>query len=159
LVWKVINLGTFIFLQVRIVKPTLERLIKQGETSSFYKLLNMKIEEVRDSYARLSIRVEKKHIQFLETVHGGVVASLADSAAAWAVYGSSDLMGIPVTVEMKINFLKPVRSGKIVAEARNVHEGSRIFVSDVEVKNGKGDLVAKSLVTYYLLRDKGNKKS
>lgn len=136
------------------MQPTLETLIKRGENSPFYQLLSMKIEEVRDNYARISIKIEKKHIQFLETVHGGVIASLADSAAAWAVYGSSNLKGIPVTVEMKINFLKPVKSGKLVAEARNIHGGSRIFVSDVEVKNGKGNLVAKSLVTYYLLKHK-----
>jgi len=136
------------------MQPTLETLIKRGENSPFYQLLSIKIEEVRDNYARLSIKIEKKHIQFLKTVHGGVIASLADSAAAWAVYGSSNLKGIPVTVEMKINFLKPVKSGKLVAEARNIHGGSRIFVSDVEVKNGKGNLVAKSLVTYYLLKHK-----
>lgn len=108
----------------------------------------------------MSVIIDKKHIQFLETVHGGVVASLADSAAAWAVYGSDNLKGIPVTVEMKINFLKPVKSGKLIAEARNVHGGSRIFVVDVEVKNDKGILVAKSLVTYYLLKErvKGAKK-
>lgn len=141
------------------MKPKLERLVKQGETSPFYKLLNMTIEEVRDNYARLSIKVEKKHIQFLETVHGGVIASLADSAAAWAIFGCNNLTSIPVTIEMKINFLKPVKSGKIVAEARNIHTGSRIFVSDVEVRNGKGDLIAKSLVTYYLLKDKRSKKS
>ena len=134
--------------------PTLETLIKRGENSSFYQLLSIRIEEVRDNYARLSIKIEKKHIQFLETVHGGVIASLADSAAAWAVYGSNNLKGIPVTVEMKINFLKPVKSGKLIAEARNIHKGSRIFVSDVEVKNGKGNLIAKSLVTYYLLKHK-----
>ena len=53
---------------------------------------------------------------------------------------------------MKINFLKPVKSGKLIAEARNIHGGFRIFVSDVEVKSDKGDLIAKSLVTYYLLK-------
>lgn len=132
----------------------LEKLISRGENSPFYQLLNMKIEQVEKDYARVSIKIEKKHIQFLETVHGGVIASLADSAAAWAIYGSNNLKDIPVTVEMKINFLKPIKSGKLVAEARNVHKGSRIFVSDVEVKNSKGDLIAKSLLTYYLLKSK-----
>ena len=136
------------------MQPSLERLIERGEKSSFYQLLGMQIVEVRENYARLSVKIDKKHIQFLGTVHGGVVASLADSAAAWAVYGSNNLKGIPVTVEMKINFLKPVKSGKLIAEARNVHEGSRIFVTDVEVKNDQGILVAKSLVTYYLLKEK-----
>lgn len=55
---------------------------------------------------------------------------------------------------MKINFLRPIKSGKLIAEARNIHGGSRIFVSDVEVRNGKGNLIAKSLVTYYLLKHK-----
>lgn len=102
------------------MQPTLENLIKQGEDSPFYKLLNMKIEEVGDNYARLSIEIDERHIQFLRTVHGGVIASLADSAAAWAIYGSKNVKGVPVTVEMKINFLKPVKSGKLVAEARNL---------------------------------------
>jgi len=134
------------------VQPPLEKLIKQGEESPFYQLLSMKIEEVRENYARLSIKIEEKHIQLLNTVHGGVIASLADSAAAWAIFGSSNLEGVPVTVEMKINFLKPVKSGKLIAEARNILEGSRIFVSDVEVKDDKGSLIAKSLITYYLLK-------
>ena len=136
------------------MQPELERLIHRGENCPFYRLLNMKIEEVRENYARLSIKIDKKHIQLLNTVHGGVKASLADSAAAWAIFGSNGLNGAPVTVEMKINFLKPVESGKLVAEARNIHEGSRIFVSDVEVKNGKGNLIAKSLLTYYPLKNK-----
>lgn len=136
------------------MQPTLENLIKQGEDSPFYKLLNMKIEEVGDNYARLSIEIDERHIQFLRTVHGGVIASLADSAAAWAIYGSKNVKGIPVTVEMKINFLKPVKSGKLVAEARNLHKGSKIFVSDVEVKNSRGTLIAKSLVTYYIAKNK-----
>jgi acyl-CoA thioesterase len=131
-----------------------EMLISRGEKSPFYQLLGMKIEEVRENYARLSMEIAEKHMQLLNTVHGGVIASLADSAAAWAVFGSSNFEGIPVTVEMKVNFLKPITSGKLIAEARNIHEGSRIFVSDVEVKNGEGDLVAKSLLTYYLLKDK-----
>jgi acyl-CoA thioesterase len=116
----------------------------------------MKIEEVRENYARLSIKIEERHIQFLRTVHGGVIASLADSAAAWAIYASKNVKGVPVTVEMKINFLKPVKSGKLVAEARNLHKGSTIFVSDVEVKNSRGTLIAKSLVTYYIVKNKQN---
>jgi acyl-CoA thioesterase len=133
---------------------TLKELVKQGENSPFYRLLGIEIEEVRENYARLSIEINRKHIQFLGTVHGGVITTLADSAAAWAIYGSGDLEGLPVTVEMKINFLKPVKSGKIFAEAQSVHRGSRIFVSDVEVKNSEGNLIAKSLLTYYLLKKK-----
>lgn len=131
----------------------LEKLIKQAEECPFYQLLGMKIEEVREGYARLSMKIEKKHTQLLNTVHGGATASLADSAAAWAAFGSSNLEGVPVTVEMKINFLKPISSGILTAEARQINKGSRILVSDVEVKDNNGNLIAKSLITYYTLKN------
>jgi len=136
-----------------VMEPTLNDLIKRGETSPYYRLLNMRIEEVKDGYARLTMNIEDKHLQFLGTVHGGAIASLADSAAAWAAVSSTDLKGVPLTVEMKINFLLAVESGKLIAEARTIHKGFRISVSDVEVKDDKGQLVAKSLVTYYLRKE------
>jgi uncharacterized protein (TIGR00369 family) len=131
---------------------TLEELITRGESSPFYRLLDMRIDEVKADHVRLSVEIDHRHTQFLKTVHGGVIASLADSAVAWAIYGSGNLKGLPVSVEMKINFLKPIRSGRLVAGARNLHKGSNVFVSDVEVRSGKGDLIVKSLVTYYLVK-------
>ena len=136
------------------MQVTLEKLIKQGENNPFYKLLSIKIEDVKDGFARLSIEISKKHIQFLGSVHGGVIASLADSAVAWAIYGSGNLIGTPVTVEIKINFLLPIKSGKIIAEARTIHRGSRIFVGDVEIKSNEGLLLAKSIATYYIVENR-----
>jgi len=144
-------------LEVIAMEPTLDDLIERGEASPYYRLLNMKIEEVRDGYARLTMNIEEKHLQFLRTVHGGAISSLADSAAAWAtvgsVLGSVGAKVVPLTVEMKINYLAPVESGRLIAEARVVHKGSTISVSDVEVKDDKGRLVAKSLVTYYIRKE------
>ena len=129
------------------MEPLLDDLIKQGEACPYYKLLNMKIEEVKAGYARLTMDVEEKHLQLLRTVHGGAISSLADSAAAWATW---PFKKGPFTVEMKINFLAPVVSGRLIAEARSVHKGHAISLSDVEVRDDKGRLVAKSLVTYYI---------
>ncbi len=135
------------------MQSALKELVERAEASPYYKLLGIKINEVKEDYAKLSIKIDKKHIQLLNTVHGGVTASLADSAAAWAIFSSKNLQGYPVTVEMKINYLKPVSSGKLIAEARNIHKGSRILVCDVDVKGDDGTLVAKSLVTYYLVKN------
>ena len=132
------------------MEPKLDDLIKRGEACPYYRLLNMRIEEVKDGYARLTMNLEEKHLQFFRVVHGGVMASIADSAAAWATASSVDFKKAPVTVEMKINFLIPVESGRLIAEARIVYKGQTICLSDVEVKDDRGLLVAKSLVTYYL---------
>ena len=129
---------------------TISDLIKRNENCPYYLLLNMKIDEVKEGSARLTMKVGEKHLQFLKTVHGGAIASLADSAAAWATVGSAGVNAVPVTVEMKINFLVPVESGCLIAEAQIVHKGMKTTLSDVEVKDDKGRLIAKSLVTYYL---------
>lgn len=128
----------------------LDGLIREGEACPYYRLLNMKIREVRDGYACLVMKLEEKHLQFLRAVHGGAISSLADSAAAWATAASAGFKRAPLTVEMKINFLLPVVSGRLVAEARVVHGGRTICLCDVDVRDGEGRLVAKSLVTYYL---------
>ncbi|MCK4477412.1 PaaI family thioesterase [Candidatus Bathyarchaeota archaeon] len=93
------------------MQSELKKLINLGESSPHYQLLNMKIEEVMKDYTRLSIKIDKRHIQFLKTVHGEVIASLADSVAVWAIYGSNNLKSTLVTIEMKIDFLKPIKSG------------------------------------------------
>jgi acyl-coenzyme A thioesterase PaaI-like protein len=67
---------------------------------------------------------------------------IADSAAAWAIYGSNDFGDVPVTVETKINLFKPVKSYKLVADEK-ILKSSRIFACDVELKNGK---VARALI-------------
>ncbi len=54
---------------------------------------------------------------------------------------------------MKASFLKPAKPGMLFAEAWNIHEGSKIYVSDVEAKNNRGELVTKSLVNYYLVQN------
>ncbi len=134
---------------VCVMEPTLNDLIEQAEASPYFRLLNMRIKEVTDGYARLTMNIEKKHLQILGTVHGGATASLVDTAAFWAALCSTDLKDLPITVEMKINFLAPVKSGQLIAEARSIHKGFKLSVSDVEVKDDEGKLVAKSLVTYY----------
>ena len=56
------------------------------------------------------------------------------------------------TLEMKINYLKPLAGGDIIAEAKIIHRGTMTAIGDVEVKDGKGNLIAKGLVTYAITK-------
>jgi uncharacterized protein (TIGR00369 family) len=56
------------------------------------------------------------------------------------------------TVEMNINYVSPFREGKITAEARIIHKGSRIALGDVDVRDDQGGLVAKCLATYTIMK-------
>jgi acyl-CoA thioesterase len=53
---------------------------------------------------------------------------------------------------MKIHYLKPFTGGDLIAEASIIHKGSKIVLGDVEVRNGNGDLVAKGLATYLIMK-------
>ena len=52
------------------------------------------------------------------------------------------------TPEIKINFLKPLKGGEIVAEAKIIHRGTMTAIGDVEVRGGNDDLIAKGPATY-----------
>jgi len=71
---------------------------------------------------------------------------------AIALLGMIDRSETLLTVEMKINYLKSVKEGDIIAEAKVVHKGKRTALGDVEVRNSDGELVAKGLATYMIIQ-------
>lgn len=81
-------------------------------------------------------------------IHGGILAALADTAAAVALMTELPLGTRITTVEMKINYLAPHFEGILKADARVLRRGKRLGVGEAEVLNGKGELLAKSLLTF-----------
>jgi uncharacterized protein (TIGR00369 family) len=81
-------------------------------------------------------------------IHGGIMATLADTAAAVALMTKLPLDARLATVEMKINYLSPHLEGILKADARVLRLGKRLGVGEVEVFNGEGELLAKSLLTF-----------
>jgi uncharacterized protein (TIGR00369 family) len=86
-----------------------------------------------------------------DTVHGGAISSLIDTAAATAAWSAADVPERPraSTVALTVNFLSPARGQDVVAEARVVRRG-QISVIDVAVTADDGTAVATALVTYRL---------
>ncbi|MDY6910871.1 MAG: PaaI family thioesterase [Chloroflexota bacterium] len=130
----------------------LDILKNRHNASGYYKLLGMCVDEIEDGYARVSLHANETHHSLYETAHGGVTASLADTAAGVAVGTLADDGDRSTTVEMKLNYLYPVRNEKIFAEARVVNSGKKILLVEVEVKNASENLVAKGLATYAITR-------
>lgn len=83
------------------------------------------------------------------TVHGGVLATLADTAVAFALSTNFDgRMGF-ATADLTIHFLRRAR-GDVWARARIAKKGERVNVGDVEIVDGKGTLLARALATFLL---------
>ncbi len=127
------------------------------ETFGIAHLLGMKIVRSQDGIGQVSIQVDKHLMHPQQMVHGGVIFTLADTAMSMALLSLLP-PGTPFgTIEAKINYLRPVSEGELLAEGRVVHEGGSTAVMEATVYNlsatGKR-ASAQVLGTFYIRRQK-----
>jgi len=88
-----------------------------------------------------------------DTIHGGLLMTLADSAAAFAILTVAGAGAKMATTEMSIRFLAPARD-RVTARAKVIKAGKRLAFCEAEVVDAGGTLVAHATVTYMLLGEK-----
>jgi uncharacterized protein (TIGR00369 family) len=110
--------------------------------------LGIDVERVGDGHAVFFMDVKAKHKQIHGVVHGGILAALADTTAAIAAYTTLPKGSEIATVELKINYLEPVPSGRIKAEARVLRTGRNFVVTECEIFKENGSMAAKALLTF-----------
>ena len=134
------------------ITPEREKAIREKfEINHFPRLLGIEIDSVEPGRARLSVEIRKELLQLQGIMHGGAIATLIDTAVAFAIVGASEPDARFTTVELKVNYLSPIREGRVVADARLVRDGRRIVVADCDVFDANGRLAAKGLLTYIRL--------
>ncbi|MGH9658840.1 MAG: PaaI family thioesterase [Bryobacteraceae bacterium] len=90
-------------------------------------------------------------------LHGGVTATLADVAVGIALTNHLGRLSPATTVELKVNYLRPVAAGRIRARAHLLRVGARICCGRVDLFNDARELVAAALVTYMLSSKPGKR--
>jgi uncharacterized protein (TIGR00369 family) len=104
---------------------------------------------VGDGRAEIALEAGDGHLNPIGVVHGGAIATLVDVAMGRAVASTIDDDELPVTVEMKVNFLEPGRPGLLVAAARVRRRGRRFTVVQAEVTQDEdGETVAEAMGTF-----------
>ena len=111
------------------------------------RLLGMKVGELSPGRAVLTLDAHDGLLHDFG-VHGGVLATLADTAAAAAVLTEMPLADRLATIEMKINFLSVHREGLLRAEGTVLRRGKTLAVAEAEITNQDGEKIAKSLLTF-----------
>ena len=108
----------------------------------FREILGIQIIEVKDGYAKLSLKITKEHTNSLGAAHGGVIFSLADCAFAEACnYGEN----VAVAIQVSINYLKPAFEGDtLTAEAVQVSDGKTLGLYNVTVSKQDKKIAAFS---------------
>jgi uncharacterized protein (TIGR00369 family) len=122
-------------------------------SAPFPAMVGMKLTAVEPGRARMEVIVDARHANPMGTLHGGVPCTLADSAMGLA-YASTLAEGESfTTLELKINFLRPVWSGRLVAEGTVVQRGRTVGLAECSVTDEQGRLIARASSTCLTLRE------
>ncbi|ASN06385.1 PaaI family thioesterase [Virgibacillus necropolis] len=118
------------------------------------QLLGIEIIEVEKGRAVLEMEASEKLHNPMGTLHGGILCDLSDLAMGYAFFSTLADDELFTTVELKLNFMKPIWEGKLRAESKIIKKGGTIGLVECHVYDKKGSLVAHSTSTCMVL--KGN---
>jgi uncharacterized protein (TIGR00369 family) len=100
----------------------------------------------------VTLEADGRHANPLGTLHGGILCDIADAAMGTAFVSTLQEGETFTTLELKINFLRPVWTARLTAEAKVLHRGRTIGYVECDVTDERGRLIAKSTSTCLVLR-------
>ena len=114
----------------------------------FARLMGMRLTAMSMSEATIELDVRDDLRQPSGVLHGGVTATLIDTAMAFAVRSHLEDTEPTATIDLTVHYLRPVIEGKAVCTARVIRPGKRIFTVLADVHDATGKLVATGISTY-----------
>jgi uncharacterized protein (TIGR00369 family) len=138
---------------MKVLNPAyVERVNQLINDSPYFKLLSMTIGDAGLGFSLLEIDLARKHLQPFGFVHGGVFASIIDAATFWALfYEIEDQTASATSVDLKLNYLAPAVSGKLIAKGRRIKLGKTLGYAEATVTDEHGKLLAHGASTLMIL--------
>jgi uncharacterized protein (TIGR00369 family) len=130
-------------------------LIDMVNASPFPTHMQMQLKSIAFGHAVVSLRTDTCHLQPFGIVHGGVLATLIDTATFWAAFLRLPADDGLVNIDLKLNYLKPVASGMLTATGRCIRAGRSLSYAEAKVTDADGKLVAHGTSTLMALPGKG----
>ncbi len=132
------------------------RAIKNGEIPPppIAVLVNMDVAEVEEGRIVFTAEPAEYHYNPIGSVHGGLAATLLDSALGCAIHTMLPAGVGYTTLEIKVNYLRPMtlNTGTVYCEAKVIHIGGRIATSEARVTDAAGKLYAHGTTTCIILK-------
>jgi len=134
-----------------VSQVTKEELQEMLEHVPFVKLLGLQLVGVEAGICRVKMPFQPHLLQYYHIIHGGAIASLADSVMYLAQSTLNGITKNTVTVEMKINYLAAAQDEDLLAEGRVIKNGRKVIYGDVLITNAANKQIAHGTVTYMRL--------
>ena len=114
----------------------------------FAKMIGMRLVDMRANEATIQIEMRDELRQPHGLLHGGVTATLIDTAMAFAVITVLEKDEIASTVDLTVHYLRPHTEGAFSCTAKIVRAGKRLIFVSAEVINAQGKQIATAISTY-----------
>jgi uncharacterized protein (TIGR00369 family) len=121
------------------------------------RLIGFEIKEGADGRAVVTLAAGPQHANPMGTLHGGILCDIADAAMGIAFASTLASDESFTTIELKINFFRPVWKALLKAEGKVVRRGSTVGYVECEITDEDARLVAKAASTCMVLRGQGAK--
>jgi len=116
------------------------------------QLIGFRVISIDAGKAVIEFDAAETHANPMGTLHGGILCDIADAAMGIAFGATLDEGESFTTLELKINFLKPVWKAKLLATGRVIKQGRTIGLIECDVTDEHGSLVARAICTCMILR-------
>ena len=131
-----------------------ERVLKKAEGNVFMHHIDFHLTKVDPGEVEGELTLKNIHKQQFGRLHGGVVTSVADIVAGFAVYTLAGSDQDVVTAEIKVTYLRPGFGEKVVARGTVIKPGKLISFAEAEIftlSDGKLTLIAKASTTMAMI--------
>jgi len=115
--------------------------------SDFYRWAGIDLVEASPGRVKVAFEAWPRHVNLQGLVHGGMLATLADTAMGLAVRTVLEPGRRHVTVQLGVEFLSAGKAGLIVAEGRTLKIGRQLGFAEADVKDAGGRLLARAHAT------------
>ena len=125
------------------------------DSANFVRDLGMQLTRIEDEYCETILIPSERHRQQHGLIHAGVLATMADHTSGCAARGAVGTDQDVVSVEFKINFLRPAIADRLRCRGRVLRAGRMLVVCEAEIfaeKNSEEKLVSKAMVTLAVKR-------
>lgn len=121
--------------------------------SPLYRFIGLKILELKEGYVKASFPYKEELCRIGGLIHGGIIMTVIDYVAGLAVMTVNKGVN-QATLELKVNFLKPLVKGPFIAIGQVIKVGKRTIVAEGKIYDGDNELGAVGLGTWYIVYDK-----
>jgi uncharacterized protein (TIGR00369 family) len=145
------------FITIRGWKHMVEFDNEQLHLSPVHKRLGMSVVDFKPGFVVLSMPLSDEVRGVYEgSVHGGMLATLADVACASCLWGCYDFSSeFTVTTDMHVRYYRQPRGGPLRAEAEMVHHGRTLLSSECSVFDAENRVLIRSTATYTRISTQG----